>query len=114
MVITLPRVPGVLQEFFLNRLRGWFMRLQERSLCQRVLLLASILVFYASAASSQEKPKPGSAEAPASKSQVPATKKQPTPATSAESTDEFEKAPDLEEAKDGAEQIRKRNEWFYK
>jgi photosystem II stability/assembly factor-like uncharacterized protein len=114
MVITLPRVPAVLQEFFLNRLRGWFMRLQERSLCQRVLLLASILVFYASAASSQEKPKPGSAEAPASKSQVPATKKQPTPATSAESTDEFEKAPDLEEAKDGAEQIRKRNEWFYK
>ncbi len=90
------------------------MRLQEPSLCQRVLFLASVLVLYASAASSQEKPKPGSAEIPVSKSQAPATKKQVTPAASAESRDEFERAPDPEEAKDGAEQIRKRNEWFYK
>jgi len=78
------------------------------------LFLASVLVLYASAASSQEKPKPGSAEIPVSKSQAPATKKQVTPAASAESRDEFERAPDPEEAKDGAEQIRKRNEWFYK
>jgi len=90
------------------------MRLQEPSLCQRVLFLASVLVLYASAASSQEKPKPGSAEIPVSKSQAPATKKQVTPAASAESRDEFERAPDPEEAKDGAEQLRKRNEWFYK
>jgi len=78
------------------------------------LFLASVLVLYASAASSQEKPKPGSAEIPVSKSQAPATKKQVTPAASAESRDEFERAPDPEEAKDGAEQLRKRNEWFYK
>ena len=90
------------------------MRLQEPSLCQRVLFLASVLVLYASAASSQEKPKPGSAETLVSKSQAPASKKQVTPAASAESRDEFERAPDPEEAKDGAEQIRKRNEWFYK
>src|SRR6266849_6009369 len=115
MVNSLSGVPpGLLQEFFLNRLRGRFMRLQEPSLCQRVLFLASVLVLYASAASSQEKPKPGSAEIPVSKSQAPATKKQVTPAASAESRDEFERAPDPEEAKDGAEQIRKRNEWFYK
>jgi len=49
-----------------------------------------------------------------SKSQAPAIKKQPTPAASAESRDESERAPDPEEAKDGAEQVRKRNEWFYK
>jgi len=90
------------------------MRLQKPGLCQSVLLLCSILVLYGSAASSQEKPKSGPAETPISKSQVPAIKKQPAPAASAESRDEFEKSPAPEEAKDGAEQIRKRNEWFYK
>src|SRR6266403_1812366 len=114
MVTSLPGVPGFLQEFFLNRLRGRFMRLQKPGLCQSVLLLASVLVLYASAASSQENPKSRYPETPVSKPQVPATKKQPTPAASADSRDEFEKAPDPEEPKDGAEQIRKRNEWFYK
>src|SRR6266481_9878979 len=114
MVTSLPGVPGFLQEFFLNRLRGRFMRLQKPGLCQSVLLLASILVLYAGAASSQENPKSGSPETPVSKSQAPAIRKQPTPAASAESRDESERAPDPEEAKDGAEQIRKRNEWFYK
>src|SRR6266404_426484 len=114
MVTSLPGVPGFLQEFFFNRLRGRFMRLQKPGLCQSVLLLASVLVLYASAASSQENPKSRSPETPVSKPQVPATKKQPTPAASADSRDEFEKAPDPEEAKDGADQIRKRNEWFYK
>src|SRR6267378_67577 len=90
------------------------MRLQKPGSCQSVLLLVYILVLYVSAASSQENPKSASPETPVSKSQVPATKKQPTPAASAEGRDEFEKAPDPEEAKDGAEQIRKRNEWFYK
>jgi len=90
------------------------MRLQKPGLCQSALLLISILVLYVSAASSQEKPKSGPAETPISKSQVPAIKKQPAPAASAESRDEFEKSPAPEEAKDGAEQIRKRNEWFYK
>src|SRR6266850_1681107 len=90
------------------------MRLQKPGSCQSVLLLVSILVLYASPASSQESPKSGSPDTPVSKPQVPAIKKQPTPATSAESRDESERAPDPEEAQDGAEQIRKRNEWFYK
>src|SRR6266403_3964250 len=114
MVTSLPGVPGFLQEFFLNRLRGRFMRFQKPGLCQSVLLLASVLVLYASAASSEENPKSGSPDTPVSKPQVPATKKQPTTAASAESRDEFEKAPDGEEAQDGPDQIRKRNEWFYK
>jgi photosystem II stability/assembly factor-like uncharacterized protein len=97
-----------------NLLRGRTMRLQKLGACQSVLLLSSILVLYGSAAFSQEKPNSGSPETPLSKPQVPATKKQPTRVASAESRDEFEKAPAPEEAKDGAEQIRKRNEWFYK
>jgi len=89
------------------------MRLQIPNFRLCVFVLAS-LILLAGVGNAQEKPKSGPAETPISKSQVPAIKKQPAPAASAASRDEFEKSPDPEEAKDGAEQIRKRNEWFYK
>src|SRR6267142_101730 len=43
MVTSLPGVPGFLQEFFLNRLRGRIMRLQELSLLHRVFLMTLLV-----------------------------------------------------------------------
>src|SRR5882672_6543285 len=45
MLTTLPGVPGPLQEFFLNRLRGWTMRLPKSSLRCVTLLFVSLLAF---------------------------------------------------------------------
>jgi hypothetical protein len=78
-----------------------------------VAIAVSILLF-GIFTRAQEKPKPSSADTPTSKPQVPVTKKMATPAASAANEDDLDKAPAAESDNDSPEQIRKRDEWFYK
>src|SRR5713101_2161299 len=78
-----------------------------------VFLLVSIILFGA-VGRAQEKPKSAPSEAPISKPQFPAIKKQVTPAAAADPRDGLDRVPAPEAYKDSSEQIRKRDEWFYK
>ena len=62
----------------------------------------------------QDKPKPATSDAPATKPQFPAAKKQAAPAASTEEPAALHNAPATEIDRDSAEQVRKRDEWFYK
>ncbi len=78
-----------------------------------IFVLVSVILFCAEARA-QEKPNPASSETASTKTQFPAAKKQTQPAEPAADADDPDKAPGAEADKDGPEQIRKRNEWFYK
>ncbi len=76
-----------MQKSFLNRLRGWLMRLPISRLRHGAFLFLSILVTWVSMTSAQEKPgAPNHSSFPAA-NKSPDTKKQPSPEVSA-STDE--------------------------
>jgi hypothetical protein len=89
------------------------MRSQIPSFRLCVLIVFSIL-FLAAVSHAQDKPKSPSGETVASKPQVPAAKQQATPAASVENGEDLDKSRAAEADRDGAEQVRKRDEWFYK
>jgi hypothetical protein len=78
-----------------------------------VVIGVSTLLF-GGVGNAQEKPKSTSGEAPQTSPQFPAAKKQATPATSAENGVDLDRVSAAEADKDSPEQIRKREEWFYK
>jgi hypothetical protein len=80
-------------------------------LCGFLLVL---IILLGNASRAQEKPKSPSRETPTAKPQFPAAKKQATPATSTDDLDDLDKVSSTELDKDSAEQIRRRDEWFYK
>ena len=86
-------------------------RLSHFHLCAVVLIA---ILFSVLPGNAQEKPKPATSDTPVSKPQFPAAKKQPAPATPVEESDDLDKGPATEPDKDSPEQIRKREEWFYK
>src|SRR5260221_14240487 len=88
-----------------------------RSQLRHFLLCASIFVSIlvpAATARAQETPKPPSSDTTISKPQFPVAKKPAAPAASATNGEELDKTPANGPDKDSAEQIRKREEWFYK
>jgi photosystem II stability/assembly factor-like uncharacterized protein len=89
------------------------MRSQIASFRLYLVILVSIILLGTSGRA-QEKPKSASSETATSKPQFPAAKKQATPAGSAENGEGLDRAPAVEADKDSAEQIRKRDEWFYR
>ncbi len=89
------------------------MRSQKLHFGLSIFFLVSLILFGA-ASRAQEKPKSASSEPPASQAQFPAAKKQASPAAPTENLDELDKVPAAQADKDSAEQIRKRDEWFYK
>ena len=89
------------------------MRLQIPNFRLCVFVLAS-LILLAGVGNAQEKPKSASSETPISRPQVLAAKKQTTPPASNDNRDDLHRAPATEADKDSAEQIRKRDEWFYR
>src|SRR6266567_2620895 len=89
------------------------MRSQDLHFRLSIFFLASIILFGA-ASRAQEKPKSASSEPPASQAQFPAAKKQASPAALTGNLDELDKVPVAQADKDSPEQIRKREEWFYK
>src|SRR6266581_4380858 len=89
------------------------MRSQDLHFRLSIFFLASIILFGA-ASRAQEKPKSASSEPPASQAQFPAAKKQASPEALTGNLDELDKVPAAQADKDSAEQIRKRDEWFYK
>jgi len=76
-----------------------------------VLLVATIL--FSAAGRAQDKPESASGGTTV-KPQFPAAKKPAAPAASAANGDELDKTPATGADKDSSEQIRKREEWFYK
>jgi IPT/TIG domain len=101
------------KKFDPNLLSGRIMRSQAHNFCLSVIVFAC-LAFFGADARAQEKPTSPSRETPTTKPQFPAAKKQTQPAEPAADADDPDKAPAAEADKDGPEQIRKRNEWFYK
>ena len=89
------------------------MRSQDLHFRLSIFFLASIILFGA-ASRAQEKPKSASSEPPASQAQFPAAKKQASPEALTGNLDELDKVPVAQADKDSPEQIRKREEWFYK
>src|SRR6266568_1627605 len=89
------------------------MRSQDLHFRLSIFFLASLVLFGA-ASRAQEKPKSASSEPPASQAQFPAAKKQASPAALTGNLDEPDKVPVAQADKDSPEQIRKRDEWFYK
>ena len=89
------------------------MRSQAHNFCLSVIVFVC-MAFFGANASAQEKPNPASRETPTTKPQFPAAKKQAPPAESAADPDDADKVPGAEPDKDGPDQIRKRDEWFYK
>src|SRR6267154_2778708 len=88
-----------------------------RSQLRHFLLCASIFVSIlvpAATARAQETPKPPSSDTTISKPHSPVAKKPTAPAASATNGEELDKTPANGPDKDSAEQIRKREEWFYK
>jgi photosystem II stability/assembly factor-like uncharacterized protein len=78
-----------------------------------VVISVSIIVF-GSIANAQDTPKSASGETATSKPQVSVGKKLATTAASAANEDDLDKAAAGQADKDSDEQIRKRDEWFYK
>jgi photosystem II stability/assembly factor-like uncharacterized protein len=78
-----------------------------------VFVLVSLILFGA-VSRAQEKPKSPSSETPTTKPQFPAAKKQAAQGTSTDDPDDLDKVSSTELDKDSAEQIRRRDEWFYK
>ena len=89
------------------------MRSQAHSFRLSATVLVCATLFDANARA-QEKPMPPSRETQSSKPQFPVAKKQTPPPESAADPDDHDKAPGAEPDKDGPDQIRKRDEWFYK
>ena len=88
-----------------------------RSPLLKFLLCAVIgasAILFGGVGSAQEKSKSPSGETPNSKSQFPAAKKVVPPVESANVADDPDKAGATESDKDSPDQIRKRDEWFYK
>jgi hypothetical protein len=87
-----------------------------RSLLPKFHLCMAIgvsILFWGGVANAQEKPSTPSGETTTGKPQVPAAKKLATTAASAVN-EALDKTSAIEADKDDAEQIRKRDEWFYK
>jgi hypothetical protein len=74
----------------------------------------ALTILFAVTNRAQQKPKPSSSETSITKPQFPAAKKQVAQGTSADDQDDLDKASSTELDKDSAEQIRRRDEWFYK
>src|SRR5260370_6381035 len=88
------------------------MRLQISYFRFSVFILFSI-VLTGVVSRAQEKPKSSSVP-PAGQAQFPAAKKQALTTASTGNQDELDKVPATEPDRDSPEQIRKRDEWFYK
>jgi hypothetical protein len=89
------------------------MQSQKSSLSLRVFLLASILILSVGAALAQEKPGTVDSSRPPTKQESPGAKKQMPPADTAQAEEAGAAEKKLDDD-DGPDQIRKRDEWFYK
>ena len=89
------------------------MRCQKPSLCRGALLFFFILIFWAGVTLAQEKPGTRSTSSVSAVKKSADTKSQPTPPESADPKEQSS-AEKKSENGDGPEQIRKREEWFYK
>ena len=78
------------------------------------LVMGASILLLGRFSNAQDSPKSASGETQNSKSQVPVAKKLPTTPAPAANDDDLDKSPAAETDKDGPEQIRKRDEWFYK
>jgi photosystem II stability/assembly factor-like uncharacterized protein len=79
-----------------------------------VPLLFVFILLFGAVSRAQERPKSPSNETPITKPQLPVAKKQVIPPTSTDALADLEEVSGTELDKDSAEQIRKRDEWFYK
>jgi len=113
MVTILFRVPGVLQKFFLNRLHGLIMRLNKLSSRHFVLLFVSILALCLTATFAQEKSGAADSALPSAKRKSPDAKKQAPPAGPADPEESVADERKWDDD-DSSEQVRQRDEWFYK
>src|SRR6266849_2161691 len=102
-----------MQKSFLNRLRGWLMRLPISRLRHGAFLFLSILVIWVSVTSAQEKSGAPDHSAVSAAKKSPDSKKQALPEESAE-TGQQSGVEGKREDKDSPELLRKRDEWFYK
>ncbi len=88
--------------------------MRSQKLHFRVCIFILSIILFGAVARAQEKPKLPSSQPSTGPAQFPAAKKQPPPAASTENQAELDKVPAAQSDKDSSEQIRKRDEWFYK
>jgi hypothetical protein len=88
--------------------------MRSQKLHFRLCIFILSIILFGAVARAQEKPKLPSSQPSTGPAQFPAAKKQPPPAASTENQAELNKVPAAQADTDSSEQIRKRDEWFYK